>query len=156
LGRRGDVEVVGSTVNLVVLGTTLELSVVYLTELYSLDGIIGVEGVRDPVVAVVVGTTLNLRLIPDRLTLLLAALEDACSSHWWTLGSSILSYVASNVLLLVAGYVDNVVGSVTVALAATLGGCTTLFSPPPYSAMGGRGALLLLWRWRGCTDLLRE
>jgi hypothetical protein len=46
-------------------------------------------------------------------------------------------------------------GALSVALAAGLAGCITLFSPCPSSATGSRG-LLLCRRWRGCSDLLLE
>jgi hypothetical protein len=45
----------------------------HLTELSCLDGVVSVKGVRNPIVVVVVSTTLDLCLVPNGLTLLLAA-----------------------------------------------------------------------------------
>jgi hypothetical protein len=70
MGHRNDVEVVGSVVDLVVLGMTSKLDVMHLVVLHCLDG----------------------------LALLLAASEDASSSYWWRLNSSILTYIAGDVV----------------------------------------------------------
>jgi hypothetical protein len=53
---RDNVEVVGRAIVLVVLGTSQEFLVVHDLEICSLDGVVGVEGVRDPMFAVVVCT----------------------------------------------------------------------------------------------------
>jgi hypothetical protein len=53
---RDNVEVVGRAIVLVVLGTSQEFLVVHDSEIYSLDRVVGVEGVRDPMLAVVVCT----------------------------------------------------------------------------------------------------
>jgi hypothetical protein len=51
---RDDVEVVGWAIVLVVLGTSQEFLVVHDPEICSLDGVVGVEGVRCPMLTVVV------------------------------------------------------------------------------------------------------
>jgi hypothetical protein len=55
---RDDVEVVGRAIVLVVLGTSQEFLVVHDPEICSLDGVVGVEGVRCPMLAVVVRTSI--------------------------------------------------------------------------------------------------
>jgi hypothetical protein len=62
--RRGDdVEVVGRAIVLVILSTSQEFLVVHKPELYSLDGVVGIEGVRDPMLTVVVSTSSYLNFI---------------------------------------------------------------------------------------------
>jgi hypothetical protein len=51
---RDNVEVVGRAIVLVVLGTSQEFLVVHDSEICSLDGVVSVEGVRSPMLAVVV------------------------------------------------------------------------------------------------------
>jgi hypothetical protein len=60
---RDDVEVVGRAIVLVVLGTSQEFLVVHDLEICSLDGVVGVEGVRCPKLVVVVCTSSNLGFI---------------------------------------------------------------------------------------------
>jgi hypothetical protein len=60
---RDDVEVVGRAIVLVVLDTSQEFLVVHDLEICSLDGVVGVEGVRCPMLAVVVCTSSYLDLI---------------------------------------------------------------------------------------------
>jgi hypothetical protein len=60
---RDDVEVVGRAIGLVVLGTSQEFLVVHDPEICILDGMIGVEGVRCPMLAVVVCTSSYLDII---------------------------------------------------------------------------------------------
>jgi hypothetical protein len=50
---RDNVEVVGRAIVLVVLGTSQEFLVMHDPEFCSLDRVVGVEGVRDPMLAVV-------------------------------------------------------------------------------------------------------
>jgi hypothetical protein len=52
--NRDNVEVVRRAIVLVVLGTSQEFLVVHDPEICSLDGVVGVEGVRYPMFAVVV------------------------------------------------------------------------------------------------------
>jgi hypothetical protein len=121
LGRGYELEVIGSTVNLVVLGTTSKFGVMHLVELCSLDGVTGVDRVGDPVVAVVVGMTLDLYLTPDGLTLLLATSEDACFLYWWRWRSSILSCVGCDILPLVASGVGGIISGVTRSVGSDIG-----------------------------------
>jgi hypothetical protein len=53
---RDNIEVVGRAIVLVVLGTSQEFLVVHDPEFCSMDRVVGVEGVRDPMLAVVVCT----------------------------------------------------------------------------------------------------
>jgi hypothetical protein len=63
VSRRDDIEVVGRAIVLVILSTSQEFLVVHKPEVSSLDGIVGVEGVRDPMFAVVIGTSSYLNFI---------------------------------------------------------------------------------------------
>jgi hypothetical protein len=58
-----DVEVVGRAIVLVVLGTSQEFRVVHDPEISSLDGVVDVEGVRCPMLVVVVCTSSYLDFI---------------------------------------------------------------------------------------------
>jgi hypothetical protein len=60
---RDNVEVVGRAIDLVVLGTSQEFLVVHDPEICSLDEVVGVEGVRYPMLAVVVCTSSYLNFI---------------------------------------------------------------------------------------------
>jgi hypothetical protein len=64
---RDNVEVVGRAIILVVLGTQ-EFLVVHDPEICSLDRVVGVEGVRDPMLAVVVCTPSYLDFISYAVT----------------------------------------------------------------------------------------
>jgi hypothetical protein len=61
--NRDNVEVVERAIVLVVLGTSQEFLVVHDPEICSLDGVVGVEGVRYPMLAVVVCTPSYLNFI---------------------------------------------------------------------------------------------
>jgi hypothetical protein len=65
---RDNVEVVGRAIVLIVLGTSHEFLVVHDPEIYSLDGVVGVEGVRDPMLTVVVCTPSYLDFISYAVT----------------------------------------------------------------------------------------
>jgi hypothetical protein len=60
---RDDVEVIGRAIVLVVLGTSQEFLIMHDPEICSLDGVVGVEGVRYPMLAVVVCTSSYLDFI---------------------------------------------------------------------------------------------
>jgi hypothetical protein len=66
---RDDIEVVGRAVVLVVLGTPQESFVVHDPEICSLNGVVGVKGVGNPVLAVVVSTSGYLHFISYTTTL---------------------------------------------------------------------------------------
>jgi hypothetical protein len=69
MSSRDDVEVVRRTVVLVVLGTSQEFLVVHDPEICSLNRVVGVEGVENPVLAVVVSTSSYLNFISYAMTL---------------------------------------------------------------------------------------
>jgi hypothetical protein len=54
---RDDIEVVGRAVVLVVLGTPQDFLVVHDPEIYSLNGVVGVKCIGNPVFVVVVSTS---------------------------------------------------------------------------------------------------
>jgi hypothetical protein len=57
VSRGDDVEVVGRAIVLVVLSTSQKFLVVHDPEFCSLNGVVGVKGVRDPMLAVIVSTS---------------------------------------------------------------------------------------------------
>jgi hypothetical protein len=63
VSRGDDVEVVGRAVVLFILSTSQEFLVVHDPEICSLNGVVGVKGVRDPVLAIVVSTSSYLDFI---------------------------------------------------------------------------------------------
>jgi hypothetical protein len=63
-----DVEVVGRAIVLVVLSMSQVFLVVHDLEFCSLNGVVGVKGVRDPVLAVVVSTSSYLDFISYAVT----------------------------------------------------------------------------------------
>jgi hypothetical protein len=69
MSSRDDVEVVGRAIVLVVLGTAQELLVVHDPEIGSLNRVVGVEGVGNPMFAVVVSTSSYLHFISYAVTL---------------------------------------------------------------------------------------
>jgi hypothetical protein len=64
-----DIEVVGRAVVLVVLSTSQEFLVMHDPEICSLDGVVGVKSVTDPMFAVVVSTSCYLDFISYAVTL---------------------------------------------------------------------------------------
>jgi hypothetical protein len=66
---RDDVEFVGRAIVLVILGTSQEFLIVHDPEICSLDGVVGVEGVRYPMLAVVVCTSSYLDFISYAVSL---------------------------------------------------------------------------------------
>jgi hypothetical protein len=69
VGRGDDVEVVRRAIILVVLSTSQEFLVVHDPEICSLNGVVGVKGVRAPMLAVVVSTSSYLDFISYVVTL---------------------------------------------------------------------------------------
>jgi hypothetical protein len=69
MSRGDDVEVIGRAIVLVVLSTSQEFLVVHNPEFCSLDGVVGVKGVRDPMLAVVVRSPSYLDFISYAVTL---------------------------------------------------------------------------------------
>jgi hypothetical protein len=164
MSRRDDVEIVRRAVVLIVLSTSQEFPVVHDPEICTLDGVVGVKGVRDPVLAIVVSTSSYLAVALASLSTI--GLDQRRRS------SCVVSWVRSNVCLNI-GSIGCVVGDVTsgvgravagalatglagalaAAFAAGLTGYATLFSPRPSSATGSRGPYLRRG-WRGRSDLL--
>jgi hypothetical protein len=69
MSGRDDVEVVGRAVVLAILSTSQEFLVVHDPEFCSLDEIVGIKGVRDPVLAIVVGKSSYLDFISYAMAL---------------------------------------------------------------------------------------
>jgi hypothetical protein len=66
---RDDVEVVGRAIVLVVLCTSQEFLIVQDLEICSLNGVVGVKGVGNPVFAIVVSTSSYLHFISYAVTM---------------------------------------------------------------------------------------
>jgi hypothetical protein len=69
VSSKDDIEVVGRVVVLVVLGTPQEFLVMHDPEICSLNGVVGVKGIGNPVFAVVVSTLSYLHFISYAVTL---------------------------------------------------------------------------------------
>jgi hypothetical protein len=139
-------------------------------EICSLNRVVGVEGVRNPVLAVVVSTSSYLDFISyavaltsfrkigvDRRRL------SSCIVSWiWggvpmDVGSigCIVGGIAALAGAFAGALATGLAGALAAALAEVLAGCTTSFSPRPSSATGSRGPRLRR-HWRGRSDLLLE
>jgi hypothetical protein len=90
MSRGDDVEVIGRAIVLVVLSTSHEFLVVHDPKFCSLDGVVGVKGVRDPMLAVIVSTSGYLDFIPYAVTL--ACFCTICLD-WRRLSSYVVSMV---------------------------------------------------------------
>jgi hypothetical protein len=75
---------------LVVLGASQKLLVVHVPQLCCLDGIVGIKGVRDPMVTVIVSTSCYLHFVSYTLTL---TAFRAVSLHRWRFSSCVLPWV---------------------------------------------------------------
>jgi hypothetical protein len=80
----------------------------HIPQLYCLDGVIGIKGVRDPMIAVVVITSCYLHFVSYALML---TTFFAISLHRWRLGSCVFPWVCSGVCLGV-GSIGCIVGDV--------------------------------------------
>jgi hypothetical protein len=109
VSRRNDVEVVGRAVILVVLSTSQEFLVVHDPEICSLDGVVGVKGVRDPVLAIVVNTSSYLDFISYVVAL---ASLSTIGLDQRRLSSCVVSWVRSDIFLNI-GSIGCVVGNIT-------------------------------------------
>jgi hypothetical protein len=109
VSRGDDVEVVGRVVILVVLSTSQEFLIMHDPEICSLNGVVGVEGVRDPMLTVVVSTSSYLDFISYAVTL-----TSFCTIGLdrRRLSSCIVSWVWSNVCLNI-GSIGCIVNDVT-------------------------------------------
>jgi hypothetical protein len=104
-----DVEVVRRAIVLVVLSTSQEFLVMHDPEICSLNGVVGVKGVRDPVLAVVVSASSYLNFISYAVTL---ASFCTIGLDQRRLSSCVVSWVWSDVCLNI-GSIGCIVGDVT-------------------------------------------
>jgi hypothetical protein len=109
VSRGDDVEVVGRVVILVVLSTSQEFLIMHDPEICSLNGVVGVEGVRDPMLTVVVSTSSYLDFISYAVTL---TSFRTIGLDRRRLSSCIVSWVWSNVCLNI-GSIGCIVNDVT-------------------------------------------
>jgi hypothetical protein len=109
---RDDVEVVGRAVLLVVLGTLQEFLVVHAPEIFSLNGVVGVKGVGNPVFAVVVSTSSYLHFISYTMTL---ASFSTIGLDQRRLSSCIMSWIWGGIPLDV-GSMGCVVSGITISI----------------------------------------
>jgi hypothetical protein len=93
---RDDVEVIRGAIILVVLGTSQEFLVVHIPEIRSLNGVVGVKSIRDPMFAVIISTSFYLHFVSYAVTL-----ASFCSIDldWRRLSSCIVSWVRGGVPL---------------------------------------------------------
>jgi hypothetical protein len=90
------IKVIGRTIVLVILGMSQEFLVVHVPEVSSLNGVVGIEGVGDPVFTVVVSTSCYLHFISYAVTL---APFCPIGLDWRRLSSCIVSWVRGGVSL---------------------------------------------------------
>jgi hypothetical protein len=109
MSRRDNVEVVGRAVVLIVLSTLQEFLVVHDPEICSLDGVVCVKGVRDPVLTIVVSTSSYLDFISYAVALASFRTIDLDQRRR---SSCVESWVRSDVCLDI-GSIGCVVGDVT-------------------------------------------
>jgi hypothetical protein len=93
---RDDVEVVRRAVVLVVLGTPQEFLVMHDPEIFSLNGVVGVKGVGNPMFAVLVNTSSYLHFISYTMKL---ASFSTIGLHQRRLSSCIVSWIWGGVPL---------------------------------------------------------
>jgi hypothetical protein len=148
-----------------------EFLVVHDPEICSLNWVVGVKGVRDPMLAIVVSTSSYLNFISYAVAL---ASLDTIGLDQRRLSSCIVSWVWSDVCLNIGSIgciVDDVISiigqSICWSISHRVGwsvGCSIgsgfdrlryFVSPRPSSATGSRGPWLRRW-WRERTDLLLE
>jgi hypothetical protein len=109
VSRWDDVEVIGRAIVLVVLGAPQEFLVVHVLEVRSLNGVVGIKGVGDPLFTIVVSTSCYLHFVSYALTLASFCLIGL---YWRRLISCIMPWVWGGVSLDV-GSVSCIVGDVT-------------------------------------------
>jgi hypothetical protein len=93
---RDDVEVIGRAIVLVILGALQEFLVVHVPDVRSLNGVVGIKGIGDPMLTVVVGTSCYLHFISYVVTLASFCLIGL---DWRRLGSCIVPGVWGDVSL---------------------------------------------------------
>jgi hypothetical protein len=107
-----DVEVIRRAVVLVVLSSSQEFLVMHGPEICSLNGVVGVKGVRDPVLVIVVSTSSYLDFISYVVTL---ASFRTIGLDWRRLSSCVVCWVWSDVFLNIGSIgfiVDDVTSSI--------------------------------------------
>jgi hypothetical protein len=109
MSHRDDVEVVGKAVVLVVLSMSQEFLVVHDPEICSLNWVVGVKGVRDPMLAIVVSTSSYLDFISYVVAL---ASLSTIGLDQRRLSCYVVSWVRSNVCLNIGSIVDDVTSSI--------------------------------------------
>jgi hypothetical protein len=87
VSRRDDVEIIGRAIVLVVLGASQVFLVVHVPEVRNLNGVVGIEGVGDPMFTVVVSTSCYLHFVSYALTL---ASFCVIGLYWRRLSSCIM------------------------------------------------------------------
>jgi hypothetical protein len=122
---RDDVEVIGRAIVLVVLDASQEFLVVHVSEVRRLNGIVGIEGVGDPMFTIVVSTSCYLHFISYALTL---ASFYAIGLYWRRLSSCIMPWVRGGVSLevgsvgcVVSDVADNIGWSVCRSISCRVG-----------------------------------
>jgi hypothetical protein len=98
---------------LVVLGKSQEFLVVHMPEIRSLNGVVGVKSIRDPMFAVVISTSCYLHLVSYAMVL---ASFRPIGLDWKRLSSCIVSWVWGSVSLDVGS-----VGCVVNGIASNIG-----------------------------------
>jgi hypothetical protein len=116
VSSRDDVEVVGRTIVLVVLGTVQEFLVVHDLEIRSLNGVVGVEGDGNPMFAVVVSTSSYLEFISYTTTM---ASFSAIALDQRRMSSYIVSWIWDGVPLDV-GSIGCVVSGITSSIGRSV------------------------------------
>jgi hypothetical protein len=93
---------------LVVMGTSQEFLVVHVPEVRSLNGVVSIKGVGDPMLTIIVSTSCYLHFVSYALTL---ASFYAIGLYWRRLSSCIMPWVWGGVSLDI-GNVSCIVGDV--------------------------------------------
>jgi hypothetical protein len=109
MSRRDDIEFVGRATVLIVLSASQEFLVMHDPAICSLDGVVGVKGVRDPMFAVVISTSCYLDFI-SYAVMLASFCTISLDQRWWS--SCVVSWVRSDVFLNI-GSIGCVVDGVT-------------------------------------------
>jgi hypothetical protein len=109
---RDDVEVIERVIVLVVLGTSQEFLVVHMPEVCSLNGVVGVKGIGDPMLPVVVSMSRYLHFISYAV-----ALASFCpiGLDWRRLSSCIVPWIWGSISLYIGSVkcvVDGIAGDI--------------------------------------------
>jgi hypothetical protein len=95
---RDDVEVIGRAIVLVVVGTPQEFLVVHVPDVRSLNGVVGIKGVGDPMLTIIFSTSSYLHFVSYAVTL---ASFCPIGMDWRRLSSCIMPWVWGSVSLYV-------------------------------------------------------